>query len=153
MTNFITYQLLIQLKTPLTLTSGKFSGKQLPEGYYVYTGSAKRGLRSRVLRHCLPKSTTFWHIDYLLANSEAQVISFRLSKVDECTQCQQLGGEIIIPGFGASDCSSQCNSHFRKITTKQAQENFSIWIDPSSQDQATEYKKLFGELTTVLNNG
>lgn len=87
-----------------------------PAGYYYYCGSAQRNLKARIKRH-YKKATAkkmHWHIDYLLAETEL-ISHFTWSREaeDECRLAgylgQNLGGEILVPGFGASDC--KCQAH------------------------------------------
>lgn len=84
-------------------------------GWYVYTGSAKRHLEARVRRHLRREKTRRWHIDWLLGRREARVVHVRLSTLGECELNAATGGQILIPGFGASDCRAGCASHLRYL--------------------------------------
>ena len=64
------YFLLIHLKRGRTIRVGRRDDEFFPGGYYIYTGSAKRGLRSRVERHKRDDKRLHWHVDYLLAEAE-----------------------------------------------------------------------------------
>jgi Uri superfamily endonuclease len=108
------YQLLIHLSEPKRIRIGKRGMFQFPEGYYVYTGSAKNGLRARVERHLRKKKKRFWHIDYLLDHSSVRdTCLFPNSKLDECSLARRTldkpAAEVVVPGFGASDCN--CPAH------------------------------------------
>ncbi len=108
------YQLLLYLGKSVNITIGKKGTFKFLKGYYVYTGSAKRGLKSRVTRHLQKNKKHFWHIDYLLDHASVRKISLFLSKkANECSLSHKTrrtqNAKVIVPGFGASDCS--CPTH------------------------------------------
>ncbi|MFX1519192.1 MAG: DUF123 domain-containing protein [Promethearchaeota archaeon] len=115
------YTLIIKLKRESTIEVGKLGVYKFPEGIYTYTGSALgRGatdLRGRLQRHISKIKRHFWHIDYFLSTNESQikhVIFFETDRQEECNIVKRLvsfGGNVIVRGFGASDCKSGCNSH------------------------------------------
>lgn len=82
---------------------------QLESGYYVYVGSAMKGLFSRIYRHEKQYKRNFWHIDYLLEKAKL-VLSVLIpsEKRLEDEIASKLRGKPI-PGFGASD--SPLSSH------------------------------------------
>lgn len=108
------YQLHIRLSRKLKLTIGKLGSFTFPAGHYIYTGSAKRNIEARVTRHLRKDKKLRWHIDYLLASRYASVIKVDRVAGDECLLNQQVKGEVIIPGFGASDCKAGCGSHLKR---------------------------------------
>lgn len=128
-----TYALILHNRRARTLSIGKTGLCTFPRGYYVYTGSAfgPGGLAARVGRHLKPQKSLRWHIDYLTTRLPVvRVWQTRHPDRQECIWAghfQTLGGKIIVPGFGASDCG--CSSHlflfekmpmvsaFRKLTT------------------------------------
>lgn len=110
-----TYQLLIRIARPLDIAVGKLGRFAFPEGTYVYTGSASRNLEARVARHLRREKTLRWHIDYLLTAPGVSVAEVRRSRVDECALNQATGGDIVAPGFGASDCRHGCGSHLKRV--------------------------------------
>ena len=113
----VTYQLWLYLEADLELTAGALGTCLLPAGWYAYTGSARRGLRARLRRHCAPAADKRlrWHIDYLLASPGVSVAYLSLSADPECTVNAAVGGSCPCPGFGASDCRSGCGSHLRYL--------------------------------------
>jgi Uri superfamily endonuclease len=111
----ISYQLLIELPKPVTLTVGRLGSFRLPAGRYLYTGSARRNLEARIARHLRADKTLRWHIDYLLAAEGTRVLKVRRSTREECTLNQAAAGSIPIPGFGASDCRAACRSHLKRV--------------------------------------
>ncbi|MCK8515649.1 GIY-YIG nuclease family protein [Methylonatrum kenyense] len=107
------YQLLIWLEQPDQLRIGALGEYVFCRGLYLYTGSARRGMQARLLRHLRQDKRQRWHIDYLLSSTDARIIDLRLSTLPECTLHQSLGGSLPIHGFGASDCRKGCGSHLR----------------------------------------
>ncbi|MFH1625886.1 MAG: GIY-YIG nuclease family protein [Pseudomonadota bacterium] len=115
------YNLIIYLGSDKLIPIGKLGSFLFKKGYYIYTGSAKKGLKARVERHKRRGKAIHWHIDYLL--EEATIIDVKVSNEESSTECRlnerifQIGGaELVTPGFGASDC--KCRSHlayFREL--------------------------------------
>lgn len=110
-----TYQLHICLDDDITIDVGKLGQFHFPAGHYVYTGSAKRNLEARVQRHLRKEIRLRWHIDYLLAHKAANITSVDTFSANECRLNQKTNGDIIVKGFGASDCRKGCGSHLKKI--------------------------------------
>jgi len=108
-----TYLLQIDLSEDATVQVGRLGRFRLPAGRYVYTGSARRNLAARLRRHLAAEKTLRWHIDYLLASEAATVVRIFLSKEPECQLNQSVKGDILTPGFGASDCRAGCGSHLK----------------------------------------
>ena len=108
------YHLVISLPRARRLRAGKLGLKSYPSGYYVYTGSARRGLAMRILRHLRKEKTRHWHIDWLTQVSRIEEIWVNVHpKSAEC-ECHQRvialpGARTLIPRFGSSDC--RCPSH------------------------------------------
>lgn len=117
--SIVTYQLSICLRQAQTVTVGHLGRFELPAGNYIYTGSARRNLVSRVRRHLRKEKPLRWHIDYLLALGEVYVMDIQLSDRAECEWNKNSRGEVLVPGFGASDCKAGCVSHLKyQGTTK-----------------------------------
>ncbi len=112
-----TYQLFIELSQPVSITIGLLGRFTFPAGRYIYTGSAKRGLEARIRRHLSSKKKKHWHIDYLLAHKNTQITEVKRFSEPECLINQQISGDIIVPGFGASDCKKRCGSHLKYLHT------------------------------------
>ncbi len=116
------YTLLLAVTAPMTVRVGKRGIHRFPAGPYTYTGSAL-GVRSTTLRHRLhrhlrPTKRLHWHIDYLLATEEARVQAVLFAETSEPLECLIAtaitglpGADIVVPGFGASDCRRGCPSH------------------------------------------
>jgi Uri superfamily endonuclease len=113
-----TYCLIIHVNRDITLRVGKKLGSIIfDEGYYVYVGSALNSLESRLKRHLSDDKKLFWHVDYLLSSSDAELVEIVFA-VDgsrwECVLASMIGMEgVEIRGFGCSDC--KCISHLFKF--------------------------------------
>lgn len=95
-----------------SLVVGRLGKLFFQKGYYLYVGSAKRGLTKRMERHRKKEGKSFWHIDTLKAAAHfCSVLPFRSSTDLECRLASQLAAlsDRKIPQFGCSDCS--CESH------------------------------------------
>jgi Uri superfamily endonuclease len=110
-----TYQLRIEVRKPLRLQVGRLGRFDFPAGIYIYTGSAKRNLEARIARHLRREKTLRWHIDYLLTAAGVSVTAVQRSRRDECRWNRATKGEIVVPGFGASDCAAGCGSHLKRV--------------------------------------
>ncbi|HEX22686.1 MAG TPA: GIY-YIG nuclease family protein [Chromatiales bacterium] len=108
-----TYQLHIAVSRLRILSIGRLGTFRFPSGRYLYTGSARRNLVARVRRHLSQDKKLRWHIDYLLTAHAVKVVDVSLSRDSECPLNQRVAGEIIVPGFGASDCRAHCGSHLK----------------------------------------
>lgn len=116
------YTLIIFLSKRKIIEVGRFGKVTFPNGYYAYTGSAlgphERSLQNRVYRHLCKEKAVRWHIDYLLKCPEVTVKAVLAAETNERRECEinkliaeKLEGEVIIEGFGASDCRERCRSH------------------------------------------
>lgn len=111
----ISYQLLLDIATPLEVAIGRLGSHTFPAGRYVYTGSARRHLEARLARHLRQQKRCHWHIDFLLAAAGVRIIAVERSTEPECALNQRTPGRILIPGFGAGDCRAGCGSHLKYI--------------------------------------
>ncbi len=114
---FRSYQILIKLDTNVSIRVGKLGSFTFPKGYYIYTGSAQKNMTARIERHLKKDKPLRWHIDYLTIHPASEIIDVRRSDVEECQLNQLIGGEVIVPGFGASDCKAHCGSHLKYLGT------------------------------------
>ena len=109
-----TYALVVLSEDRLLLSVGKLGTHDFPPGYYIYVGSALRGLGARLNRHLRGEKSLHWHIDYLLSRATIIQIWYSLGKDRlECVWNIILadlpGATPVIPGFGSSDC--RCRTH------------------------------------------
>lgn len=111
----VTYQLHIRIASGSSICVGRLGGGYFPAGCYIYTGSARRNLVARIRRHLSAHKTLRWHIDYLLNTAGVSIAAVELSEQPECVLNQSTDGEIIMPGFGASDCRAHCGSHLKYL--------------------------------------
>lgn len=110
-----TYQLVIRVARRIEIPIGRLGVFVFPRGTYLYTGSAKRNFEARVARHLRREKTLRWHIDYLLTAPGVSVVEVRRSTAAECELNQAVAGEVVAPGFGASDCRHGCGSHLKRL--------------------------------------
>ncbi len=107
------YCLQLKLEQGQEIEVGKKGRIFFPPGYYFYAGQARRGLRKRLARHLAGPGKKRWHIDYL--SCRALPVAMQLYSANEGSECElarvleKEGGQIILQGFGSSDCS--CPSH------------------------------------------
>lgn len=107
-----TYTLLLWLASTHRVQIGRLGCFTFPGGYYTYTGSAKRGLMSRLHRHIHGAAKQHWHIDYL--RPFVRVLDWQAyaeGLLPECDLNARLmhWGNVVVRGFGSSDC--HCLSH------------------------------------------
>lgn len=105
------YCLLIRKPSPGAIAVGRLGVFEFPHGYYVYIGSARKGLEARIKRHMSRDKRFHWHVDYLLEKSEVEEVY--LFSIDECELSRRVfsmpGATMLVKKFGSSDCS--CPSH------------------------------------------
>jgi Uri superfamily endonuclease len=111
----ISYQLVIEVESPVRCPVGRLGMIDFPAGTYVYTGSARRGFEARLARHARATKTLRWHIDYLLTARGVRIVQIVRSHRDECRLNQSAKGTATVPGFGASDCTAGCGAHLKYI--------------------------------------
>jgi len=115
--NFGIYQLEINISKTCSILVGKLGTFTFLAGRYIYTGRAKKNLSQRIDRHNRKNKQCFWHIDYLMANNNVQLISSIIISEkynDECAENKKLLKEdafILVKGFGSSDCKNKCGAH------------------------------------------
>ena len=96
------YLLIIYLEKDSTILTRR---KQfdLKKGFYVYVGSAKNGLFSRLNRHFSKNKKLFWHVDFLLAEAKIKkAICFVKKEENELAKFFLKRAKPIF-GFGCSD--------------------------------------------------
>jgi Uri superfamily endonuclease len=113
-----TYALQLAVLRAQPISVGRLGQYHVPAGDYFYIGSAHGagGLRARVGRHLRGDGALHWHIDYLRAVVEVQVVFYTVADNQvECMWSQALAqlprAFIPVPRFGSSDCRSGCAAH------------------------------------------
>lgn len=107
----------IRLDADVRVTVGRLGRYYLPEGMYVYIGSARRGLAARLARHQRRRKPLRWHVDYLLTRRAATIECIETRAWREGAECRWVrqtlrdGGRVVVPGFGAGDCRARCGAH------------------------------------------
>lgn len=107
------YVLAILISRDVTVKVGALGAIEFRRGIYAYVGSAQNGLEYRVKRHFMKNKRKFWHIDYLLENPDAKILSVFYKEAEkeyECVTAQKMSeAGLAIRKFGCSDCN--CVSH------------------------------------------
>jgi sugar fermentation stimulation protein A len=106
------YLLILYLNRRRSLRIGELGEISFPRGFYVYVGSAMKGLQRRIERHRHMRKRFHWHIDAFRAVTEFRsALPVRSSVRLECEIARALGGiaQWQIPRFGATDCG--CKTH------------------------------------------
>jgi len=112
----ISYTLIIRLKTDRKIRIGQLGTFVFSGGYYAYTGSARKNMVKRIARHHRKEGKRMrWHIDYLLNDAASSIVCVEISDLNECVLNGTIKGDIMVPGFGASDCKQHCRSHLKRI--------------------------------------
>jgi Uri superfamily endonuclease len=109
------YQLLVDVPRPLRCVIGRLGEFDFPVGRYVYSGSAKRGLDARIVRHLRRQKRLRWHIDYLLNAPGVAVVDVIRSRRGECALNRAIPGRVLALGFGSSDCRAGCRAHLKYL--------------------------------------
>jgi Uri superfamily endonuclease len=111
-----TYVLVLYLSHKAYLRVAHLGTHLFRAGYYCYVGSARGpgGLRARLSRHLRQQKKPHWHIDYLLPRAAVvEIWAAPSTERLECLCVQTLlsmpGAEIVVHGFGSSDC--RCDTH------------------------------------------
>ena len=109
-----TYALVLRMDNSAEIEIGRLGAFEVPDGYYLYIGSALGGLRQRLARYGSLPRRRHWHIDYLLARARVlRVWSFPSTDRLECVWARTAqripGARVPIRRFGSSDCG--CPSH------------------------------------------
>ncbi len=114
------YSIGIQLMEPLEVSVRK-KPYRLEAGTYVYTGSALgkgSNLHARIARHLSEWKKTHWHIDQITNSVHASILFIVFSETSQKEECnvnksiaEITQARVPAPGFGSSDCRSECQSH------------------------------------------
>jgi Uri superfamily endonuclease len=115
------YALLIRLERTCTIVVGALGPIRFEAGDYLYAGSAKSGLSSRIARHLRAEKRLRWHIDYLLRRATVRdVYTEAWAPGAECSLAERaLRSGFALPGprgFGSSDC--RCPSHLLRLRAR-----------------------------------
>lgn len=106
------YVLILSIKEDCAFSVGELGTIDFRKGYYLYIGSAKRGLTKRIARHKRRRKKLFWHIDYLREHASFyKELPIRTNADLECEIATRLKefADWTIPDFGSSGCA--CESH------------------------------------------
>jgi Uri superfamily endonuclease len=109
-----TYVLVLYVASERSIEYGRGRAATFGEGYYLYVGSALKGLKGRLSRHFTHPARLHWHIDRLLCHARLVEVWYRKDREHrECAWAKRLlVAEALRPtpfAFGASDC--RCHTH------------------------------------------
>ncbi|MDR3276332.1 MAG: DNA/RNA nuclease SfsA [Treponema sp.] len=107
------YLLVLELPKAQQVEVGALGSIGFKQGWYVYTGSARKNLARRLARHLRKlRKQKHWHIDYLTPFTGRMkalpIMSYRNLECELARELAALGGAPVA-GFGCSDCG--CFSH------------------------------------------
>jgi len=116
-----TYLLVISINNSISLKLKTLGQHTLPEGIYLYAGSARGSIKGRILRHLRisreKKGKPHWHIDHILLHRNSMITNvITFSSITECELSRAIAesrhSSVPIYGFGSSDCREKCPAHF-----------------------------------------
>ncbi len=117
-----TYLLFMHLDREAEITVGHLGTFGFAAAYYCYVGSARGpgGLKARLARHLRHRKKPHWHVDYLLPQATVtEVWTVHSIERLECLCAHTLlgmpGAEVLVHGFGSSDC--RCETHLVYFST------------------------------------
>lgn len=106
------YMVILRVAGDIVVKIGELGHILFKKGYYIYVGSAKKGLTQRLNRHRTTRKNHHWHIDYLRDKAQfIRALPIRTPWDRECELAQSLASvaQWPVPGFGSSDC--RCPTH------------------------------------------
>jgi len=114
--NHTLYAIFLTLPADETIKIGALGTFHFEKGDYVYIGSAKKNIISRVERHAKLDKTKRWHLDYFRSYCKVTAIQSFPEGDGECALAASFAqkGTIPIKKFGASDC--RCGGHLVFLT-------------------------------------
>jgi sugar fermentation stimulation protein A len=117
------YAAVWRLERARAVRVGRLGRFRLEPGFYVYVGSAQRGLAARLARHARRTKPLRWHADYLARHATwVGAWTWPLGKDAECRLARALaaldGLDPAVPRFGASDC--RCPTHLFRAASRPA---------------------------------
>lgn len=100
------YVLQLEVVSPRSIHVGALGRISFPRGFYLYVGSAQKGLSARIARHMRKtRKTKRWHIDYLRNHTGKPRVVRIYGARNESAIVRDLAREAAstVRGFGASD--------------------------------------------------
>lgn len=107
------YSIKLKINKESEIQVGKLGSFVFPKGYYIYIGSAKKNIKSRVNRHIKIDKKKKWHFDFLRPYGEIVEIETYDNSLTECELFEKIkretNGEVLVKKFGSTDC--KCFTH------------------------------------------
>ncbi|MCP5108209.1 MAG: DNA/RNA nuclease SfsA [bacterium] len=101
------YLVILYNEKPFKKEIGSLGEREFKEGFYIYAGSAMKGLESRIKRHMRKSKKRHWHMDYITPSRMKVVKVYRIRRAERLEERLARGLLEIcddhVPGFGASD--------------------------------------------------
>lgn len=108
------YLLVLYNAEAFTKEIGALGEREFKPGYYVYVGSALKGLDNRIKRHMRKNKKIHWHLDYVFPfhMNKEKIFKIVTGKNIERALAREISKicRAYIPGFGSSDTGEP--SHF-----------------------------------------
>ena len=138
MVKFTSYLLEIENNKERRINIGCLGKLNFKKGFYIYVGSAKKNLLSRIRRHFSKEKKIFWHIDYFLKEEGVEIKKVWKASLEECkiARVLSLSGRVI-KNFGSSDC--KCGGHLFYVDCK----DFEIFFKKLNVDEVYPGKLIF----------
>ena len=127
------YLLVLKNENKKRIQAGKLGTVSFEKGYYVYAGSALRGLDSRVSRYSRKRKKVFWHIDFIAPYHMSIERVFAIRRPDKIESkivnaLQSICNDHV-KGFGASDSKAKSHLFFFKKPPFRLKEFMNIVLD------------------------
>ena len=87
------------LSRDITIQIGKLGSFDFGEGFYVYVGSALNSLESRLKRHLRDDKKLFWHVDYLLADLNVDLVEIVFAVDNGKWECA-IASKLVLKALG-----------------------------------------------------
>jgi Uri superfamily endonuclease len=131
-----TYYLHLIVPVPVRIQVGRMGSISFEKGQYIYCGSAlgPGGLKARLRRHLEGSGRLHWHIDWLRRDAEVAGYGYLPGAVKkECVWSRDLlalpEAQLLVPGFGSSDCRLACPTHLVYFPEEPNLQNRVKWGD------------------------
>jgi Uri superfamily endonuclease len=137
------YVLILKMKNPALIQTGKLGMIGFPRGWYAYAGSAmgSGGLAGRIGRHLNSEKKLHWHIDYLSRLADITEIWYRAGTARMEHAWAEVLGElqgaaVVAEKFGSSDC--RCRTHLFHFKRKPVFHRIQKYFDPGPKPDRNE---------------
>ena len=126
------YLLVLENRETFAAQIGKLGNVKFVKGFYVYAGSARKGLSARLARHKRKRKKIHWHIDHLIPQKMQIRKVFPIRRKDAVEEA--IAGELrricdgFVHGFGAGDSKQDSHLTFFRSDPLRRAEFFNILL-------------------------